>query len=97
MTMSKTPKKTFKDTKLGKELCKLRDELKPMTWPKRIDHIWTYYKEYIILFVAFSIVMVGFISSMFTGRKETYVTGILVNLNAKKVLLCMFTRNINNA
>lgn len=82
--MSKTPKKTFKDTKLGKELCKLRDELKPMTWPKRIDHIWTYYKEYIILFVAFSIVMVGFISSMLTGRKETYVTGILVNLNVEQ-------------
>ena len=82
--MSKTPKKKFKDTKLGKELCQLRDEMKPMTWPRRIEHIWTYYKEYIILFLAFAIVMTGLITSMFTGTKDSYLTGVLVNLNVEQ-------------
>ena len=81
--MSKTPKK-FKDTKLGKELCKLRDEMKPMSWKQRIDHIWTYYKEYIFLFLMLTIILTGFITSWITGREESYVTGILVNLNVEQ-------------
>ena len=81
--MSKTPKK-FKDTKLGKGIYQLRDELKPMSWKQRIDHIWTYYKEYIFLFLILAIISVGFITSWFTGRKDSYVTGILVNLNVEQ-------------
>jgi len=80
MTMSKTPKKTFKDTKLGKELKKLRDEMRPMSWKQRIEHIWTYYKEYILVFAAFAIVLVGLISSSISNLKDPELTGIFVNL-----------------
>ena len=82
--MSKTPKKTFKDTKLGKAICKFRDELKPMSWKQRIEHIWTYYKEYIILFLVFAIMTTGLITSAISGTKDYYVTGILVNLNVEQ-------------
>lgn len=80
MTMSKTPKKTFKETKLGKELKKLRDEMKPMSWKQRIDHIWTYYKEYILVFAVFATVIVGLIASSISNLKKPELTGIFVNL-----------------
>lgn len=82
--MSNTPKKTFRDTKLGKAINKFLDELRPMSWKQRIDHIWTYYKEYIFLFLLGSVVTIGLITSALTGTKEYYVTGILVNLNVEQ-------------
>lgn len=84
MTMSKTPKKKFKDTKLGKELTTLRDQLKPMSWKQRIDHIWTYYKEYILVFGVFAMVLVGLITSAISGAKDPKITGILVNLSMEQ-------------
>ena len=78
--MSKTPKKKFKDTKLGKELKSLRDEMKPMSWKQRIGHIWTYYKEYILLFFMLGVVLFGLISSSISNLKDPKIAGIFVNL-----------------
>ena len=75
-------KEKFKRSKLGKELISLRDEMKPMTWKQRVDHIWTYYKEYIGLVVLLIVITTGLISSMFQAqdRKNALVTGIMVNI-----------------
>ena len=78
--MSKTQKKTFKDTKFYKEIQALRREMKDMTWKQKIEHIWTYYKEYIIVGGVFLIITGGLIGSMLT-RVDPLVTGIFVNLN----------------
>ena len=82
--MRETLKKSFKDTTFYKEIIKLRDELKPMSWQKRIDHIWTYYKEYIGLFAVFAFVTIGLISSAVQAQKETVITGMMVNITIEQ-------------
>lgn len=81
-TQKLTFKEKFAQSKFGKEIISLRDEMKPMTWKQRVDHIWTYYKEYIGLVALLLFVTVGLISSMITGqeRRNSLVTGIMVNI-----------------
>ena len=73
-------KKTLKDTAFGREVTKLLNDLKPMSWKQRIDHIWTYYKEYIGVFSLLIFVTVGLISSMISAQREQVITGIMVNI-----------------
>ena len=35
----------FKKSNFYLECVRLRDEMKPMTWKQRLDHLWTYYNE----------------------------------------------------
>lgn len=80
MMSEASQKKTFKQTKFYQELRKLRDEMKPMSWSQRIDHIWTYYKEYIGLFALLIFILTGLISSIISAQKEVVITGIMVNI-----------------
>ena len=73
-------KKTFKDTAFGREVIKLLNDLKPMSWKQRIDHIWTYYKEYIGVASLLIFVCVGLITSMISAQRERVITGIMVNI-----------------
>lgn len=73
-------KEKFKQSKLGKELISLREEMKPMSWKQRFDHIWTYYKEYIGLIALGLFITIGLISSMISANKNAVVTGIMVNI-----------------
>lgn len=82
--MRETPKKSIKDTKVYKHLKKLLEDLKPMPWSKRIDHIWTYYKEYIGLFALFVFVLTGLITSGIQAQKETVITGMMVNITIEQ-------------
>ena len=79
--MSKTQnKKTFKETRFYKDWAKLLNDLKPMSWKQRIEHIWEYYKEYMLVVGVFLMVTIGLISSMISAGKEVVVTGIMVNV-----------------
>ena len=69
----------MKETKLYKHLQTLKKNLEPMTWPQRIDHIWTYYKEMIIITVVTLIVVIGMGSAMLTPKKELLMGGMFVN------------------
>ena len=69
----------MKETKLYKHLQTLKKNLEPMTWPQRIDHIWTYYKEIILITVATLILMIGVGSAMLTPKKELLMGGMFVN------------------
>lgn len=60
-------------------LKKLKVDLKPMTWRQRIDHIWTYYKEFILITVATLIVVIGVGSTMLAPKKELLLGGMHVN------------------
>ena len=82
--MGETPKKKFKDTKFYKEIIQLRDEMKPMSWKDRVDHIWTYYKEYIGVFALLIFVLTGLISSSIEAQKDTIITGIMVNITIEQ-------------
>lgn len=80
----KPRKKKFKDTTFGKELIKLWNDLKPMTWNQRFDHIWTYYKEYIGLIALLIFVCTGLITSTIAAQRESVVTGIMVNVTVSQ-------------
>jgi len=69
----------MKETKLYKHLQTLKKNLEPMTWPQRIDHIWTYYKEMIIITVVTLIILIGVGSAMLTPKKELLMGGMFIN------------------
>jgi len=69
----------MKETKLHKHLQTLKKNLAPMTWPQRFDHIWTYYKEMIIITVVTLTVVIGVGVSVLTPKKDLVMGGLLVN------------------
>lgn len=62
-----------------KEWNKLKQQLKPMTWKERIDHLWTYYKEYLWIAAVVLILLGAMISSAINLSKNVVVTGMMVN------------------
>lgn len=70
----------FKQTEFYKGWQKLLIDLKPMTWPERLEHLWNYYKEY--LWIAIFVVMLFGVVISFLVRKNTevLVSGMLVNI-----------------
>lgn len=69
----------FKETKLYLGWVKFINDLKPMTWKKRLEYLWMYYKEYAycagIVVVAISLL----VTIIANQTKETIVSGMLVN------------------
>lgn len=70
--------------KTKESLKKLAEDLKPMSWPKRLDHIWTYYKEVMLLVVLGVVVAVGFISSFIDANKVNLINGMMVNITMEQ-------------
>ena len=71
----------FKNSNFYKEWLKLLEELKPMTGKQRLDHLWTYYKEY-LWFVALGICLIGMIiTGVNNASKETIAGGMMVNIS----------------
>lgn len=70
----------FKQTEFCKGWVRLLGDLKPMTWPQRLEHLWNYYKEY--LWIAVFVIMVLSLGVSFLIRKNTEVlaSGMLVNI-----------------
>ena len=70
----------IKQSKIYTGLQKLGSDLKPMTWKQRIDHLWTYYKEYLWLVAVAVIFLGGIIASFVNLGKQTVVNGMMVNI-----------------
>ena len=60
-------------------LKRLKVDLKGMTWQQKLDHIWTYYKEVILITVISLIVIIGVGSNMLAPKKELLMGGMCVN------------------
>ena len=63
---------------------KLMADLKPMTWTQRIDHLWTYYKEYLWIAGVLLMLAIAFISGAINASKEVLVSGIMVNISIEQ-------------
>ena len=70
--------------KAKESLKKLIQDLKPMSWSERIDHIWTYYKEVIGLAILAIVIITGFISSAIDANKVTLINGMMVNITMEQ-------------
>lgn len=54
--------------------------LKPMTWRQRIDHIWSNFKEIILIVLVSAIVVTGLLYNMLKPRKELLMGGMCANV-----------------
>ena len=70
--------------KLKQNFRKFVETLKPMTFSQRVDHIWTYYKEHLVLALAGLILVVGIIVSAFNAQIEVIFSGAIANLDLTK-------------
>lgn len=69
------------DSKFSKSLQAFWAELRPLSWPKRLEHIWEYYKVHMIYIVAFVLVAAIVVTGFTHKNKDVLLAGILVNIN----------------
>ena len=58
----------------------LLEDLKPMTFWQKVDHLWTYYKEYLLIAAFVVVLLVMGITSFINSGKEVLLRGMMVNL-----------------
>ena len=64
--------------KLKEYFAQLKVDLEPMTFPEKIDHIWTYNKELILIVVGFSILIIGLLVA-FLQKPDVVFCGFVIN------------------
>ena len=73
--------KKFKETNFYNEWKKLIDDMRPMTLAQKADHLWTYYKEYLLV-LALAVIFLGAGFTMIKAQtQETLVSGMMVNIS----------------
>lgn len=70
----------FKETKFYKGCVRLKNDMKPMTFKEKVEHLWMYYKEYLwvagLVFVAISLA----VTIAVNRSKTTLVSGMMANI-----------------
>ena len=69
----------FKETRFYKKLQKLKEDMAPMTFAEKVDHIWYYYKTYIFVFTVLGVAIIALLGSMLS-KKVAITSGLMVNL-----------------
>lgn len=70
------------DINQWKESCRrLVEEMKPMTFWQKAEHIWTYYKEHMFMAFMALVLVVAVISSAINSNRQVLVSGVLCNLS----------------
>ena len=64
--------------KLKEYFAQLKVDLEPMTFPEKIDHIWSYNKELILIVVGVSILVIGLLVT-FLQKPDVVFCGFIVN------------------
>lgn len=73
-------KKRFQNTRFYQGWKRLIEDMRPMSFWKKVDHLWTYYKIYLV-FVGVIVLMSGIFISFFTKQsQDELVRGMLVNI-----------------
>lgn len=74
----------FKQTKFYKGCVKLLNDLKPMTFKQRVEHLWMYYKDYLWVVALVVIFICAGITSFINQGKEVLVSGMMVNITIEQ-------------
>lgn len=59
----------------------LMDDMKPMTFGEKVDHLWTYYKEYVFIAFIVGLLIAAGISGYINANKEYLFKGMMVNIS----------------
>lgn len=74
----------FKETKFYQGCVRLKNDMKPMTFKQKVEHLWMYYKEYLwvagLVFVALALV----VTIIGKQSKNTLVSGMMVNITIQQ-------------
>lgn len=65
---------------LKNHFARLRQDLKTMTFPEKLDHIWTYYKEYMFVAVMLCMILVAVIMAIANRDVQYYSCGVMSNV-----------------
>lgn len=58
----------------------LREDMKKMTFREKVDHLWTYYKEYLLIVFLVVLVVSFTVSMLVNTNKKTLLSGMMVNI-----------------
>ncbi len=70
----------MKDTKIYKSIMRLKKDLAPMTWKQRFAHIWSNYKETILIVIVVSITLGSLAANMLKSRQKLLLGGLTANV-----------------
>ena len=62
-------------------LRELLEDLRPMSFTQKLDHLWTYYKEYLLIVFMVVLVVCVTVSGLVNNSKEVLFKGMMVNIN----------------
>lgn len=65
---------------LRQHFAKLREDLKPMTFKEKLDHIWTYYKYYALGIFCVVIILGGILYGVFAPQPVLHIGGVQCNM-----------------
>ena len=86
--------KKFKETEFYKDWGRIKEDLKPMSFWKKIDHLWYCYKVY-ILFFGFCFLSLGVLAGSFISyqSKNELVAGMTINLDMEQAGITYLTED----
>lgn len=59
----------------------LMEDLKPMTFGEKVDHLWTYYKEYLLV-VFLVVVFIAFTTTaIVNSNRKSMLSGMIINIS----------------
>lgn len=58
----------------------LKEDLKPMTFREKVDHLWTYYKGVLVAVLIVALMVTMTVSAFINANKEIVVSGMVVNV-----------------
>lgn len=62
----------------------LREDLKPMTFPQKLDHLWTYYKYYLLVALVVLVFVAALVTGIVNANKEVLISGMMANISMKQ-------------
>ena len=72
-------------------LKELREDMKDMTFREKVDHIWTYYKEYMAVVGVALLLLIAIISSSVSASRNIVVSGVMCNISITPQGMTFFT------
>lgn len=69
------------DTKELKGWRKLWADMKPMTFSQKVDHLWTYYKEWLLIGFILTVSVCAVVTGIRNTSKDVVLSGMLVNIS----------------
>ncbi len=68
------------DNKKKNSFQRFREKLAPMDWPQRLEYIWNYHKETIIISATMLVIVIYMLSALIANQKPMLMGGLLANV-----------------